>query len=222
MAGLIYGRCKRCWVILIWGQRRFTLMSAKNVCARWCKIVILVLSGVWRLKDLVTWGFICGLAAFGMMLLLEQGQLEVRLVAIGQMASAQPHTVLEPLVVRYNPPLQAEIVDYFRPPAHIGAPGNRGWEYNPEPGQPVHASAAGEVVFAGVVVGNRFLTLRHLDGLRTTYGYLAQIQVVEGEMVEAEQLIGTTTGRFFFSVRAGDEYLDPASVLAAGRVRLVA
>ena len=123
--------------------------------------------------------------------------------------------------VAYLPPVDAEVVDAFRPPKHIGATGNRGWEYDPAPGQPVWASAEGEVVFSGPVARNRFVTVLHRDGLRTAYGFLGLIAVQEGDRVAPGQLLGTTSERFFFSVRAEDEYLDPAMVLTAGRVRLV-
>ena len=121
----------------------------------------------------------------------------------------------------HRPPVDAPVIDWFRPPAHVGAPGNRGWEYDPHPGQPVQASADGEVVFAGTVVYNRFVTVEHPNGLRTSYGYLGWIAVQEGDRVVAGQRLGTTSERFFFSVRNGDDYLDPASILRAGRVRLV-
>ncbi|MCY3910883.1 MAG: M23 family metallopeptidase [bacterium] len=121
----------------------------------------------------------------------------------------------------YLPPVDAEVVDSFRAPAHVGAPGNRGLEYEPAPGQPVRASAEGEVVFAGSVARNRFVTVMHGDGLRTSYGYLGWIAVAKGDWVGAGQLLGTTSKRFFFSVRTGDTYLDPALVLSAGKVRLV-
>lgn len=121
----------------------------------------------------------------------------------------------------YLPPVDAEVVDSFRAPEHVGAPGNRGLEYEPAPGQPVRASAAGEVVFAGSVARNRFVTVMHGDGLRTSYGFLGWIAVAKGDWVVPGQLVGTTSDRFFFSVRAGDMYLDPALVLSAGRVRLV-
>ncbi|WP_419929220.1 murein hydrolase activator EnvC family protein [Candidatus Poriferisocius sp.] len=144
-------------------------------------------------------------------------------------AQPAPDTSLPPTLneaaalspVTYRPPVDAEVVDSFRPPAHVGAPGNRGLEYDPEPGQPVWASAGGEVVFAGPVALNRFVTVLHRDGLRTSYGYLGWIAVDEGDLVAPGQLLGTTSSRFFFSVRLGGQYLDPALVLGAGRVRLV-
>ena len=121
----------------------------------------------------------------------------------------------------YLPPIEAAVIDTFRAPAHIGAAGNRGWEYDPGPGLPVRASAPGEVVFAGTVAHNRFVTVLHRDGLRTAYGYLGWIAVEKGEWVAPGQLLGTTSERFFFSVRDGERYLDPALFLNAGRVRLV-
>lgn len=121
----------------------------------------------------------------------------------------------------YQPPVDAVVIDSFRAPAHVGGAGNRGLEYDPEPGLPVRSSAEGEVVFAGSVAHNRFVTVLHRDGLRTAYGYLGWIAVEEGEWVARGQLLGTTSERFFFSVRDGDSYLDPALVLAAGQVRLI-
>ena len=144
----------------------------------------------------------------------------------GQIPSLEGVSVLQAEVrleasEKYLPPVDAVVVDHFRPPAHVGAPGNRGLEYSPEPGQPVWASAEGVVVFAGAVAYNRFVTVQHRDGLRTAYGYLGWIAVEEGDWVDAGQLLGSTSERFFFSVRAGDTYLDPGLVLTTGHVRLV-
>ncbi len=139
---------------------------------------------------------------------------------VAQESVTQSQEVVEHSLV-YRSPVEAEVIDPFRPPAHVGAPGNRGLEYDPEPGLPVRASAEGEVVFAGSVVHNRFVTVLHRDGLRTSYGYLGWIAVEEGEWVALGQELGTTSERFFFSIRHGDRYLDPALVLTAGRVRLV-
>ena len=156
--------------------------------------------------------------------LIAQVQVEVAAQRAGR-AEEQVEVYLYPVVYPhpevYLYPVDAEVVDAFRPPAHVGAPGNRGLEYDTEPGQPVGASAAGEVVFAGSVAHNRFVTVLHRDGLRTAYGYLGWIAVEEGDWVAPGQLLGTTSERFFFSVRAGDGYLDPALVLTAGRVRLI-
>src|SRR5213083_2919534 len=53
--------------------------------------------------------------------------------------------------VTYVPPVDAPLVDLFRPPATPYGPGNRGIDYGTTPGQPVTAAADGEVVFAGRV-----------------------------------------------------------------------
>ncbi|MCY3636978.1 MAG: M23 family metallopeptidase [bacterium] len=168
----------------------------------------------------MVWGLrIGGMAAAGLALLV--GPAMHGQTPPSEADSIQQVEVPTEASERYLPPVYAEVVDHFRPPAHVGAPGNRGLEYGPNPGQPVWASADGEVVFAGAVVYNRFVTVLHRDGLRTAYGYLGWIAVAKGDWVEAGQLLGTTSERFFFSVRAGDTYLDPGLVLNAGRVRLV-
>ena len=180
----------------------------------------------------MVWGFrIGGLAAAGLALVAGPSMPTLTQSSAGASADqADAPVVFRPSAevdaaaeypLLYRPPVETEVVDEFRAPAHVGAPGNRGLEYDPEPGLPVQASAEGEVVFAGTVAHNRFVTVLHRDGLRTAYGYLGWIAVAEGDWVTAGQLLGTTSTRFFFSVRAGDTYVDPALVLNAGRVRLV-
>lgn len=56
-----------------------------------------------------------------------------------------------PAAVTYRPPVDAPVVDPFRPSDPNWTSGNRGLEYATTPGTPVAASAAGEVVFAGPV-----------------------------------------------------------------------
>ena len=82
--------------------------------------------------------------------------------------------------VTYTPPVDAPIVDHFRPPACTWCPGNRGIDYATAPGTPVAASAAGVVTFAGQVGGQLFVVIAHADGLRTTYAYLADVMVPRG------------------------------------------
>ncbi len=126
--------------------------------------------------------------------------------------------------VDYLPPVDAPVLDPFRPPAEPWAAGNRGLEYDTVPGQPVRAAAAGTVVFAGRVAQTLHVTILHADGLRTSYSYLATITVVGGRQVAQGAVVGTTSERpFFFSVRSRDAYLDPAVLFAAtgATVRLV-
>jgi hypothetical protein len=117
--------------------------------------------------------------------------------------------------VHYAPPVDAPVADAFRPPPHPFGAGNRGLEYDTAPGDAVVASAAGDVVFAGPVGGALHVTLRHDDGLRTSYSFLAGVEVGRGVRVERGDRLGTAGERLHFGVRAGDAYLDPASLFDA-------
>ena len=71
------------------------------------------------------------------------------------------------------PPVDAPVVDPFRPPPCTWCAGNRGLEYGTPSGVAVRAVAAGEVTFSGTVAGERYVVVRHADGRRATYGGLA-------------------------------------------------
>jgi murein DD-endopeptidase MepM/ murein hydrolase activator NlpD len=120
-------------------------------------------------------------------------------------------------------PLDSPIVDPFRPPPCEYCAGNRGLEYRPSVGSAVRAAAAGTVVFSGLVAGVRYVVVRHADGLRASYGYLAATALRRDDRVVAGQTVGTTTSRFFFGLRDGAYYVDPQPRLGvvAGVPRLV-
>ncbi|MCY3805401.1 MAG: M23 family metallopeptidase [bacterium] len=125
-------------------------------------------------------------------------------------------------VVFYAPPTDGYVVDPFRPPAHPGAPGNRGLEYATRPGSAVRAAAAGIVTFAGQVGSGRHVTVAHADGVRTSYSFLAGVAVRAGQSVGAGDVLGTTGASFHFGARIGGAYVDPAVLLGiGGRARLV-
>ena len=133
-------------------------------------------------------------------------------------APSRPAVAAPPLDRLYVAPVDGVIIDHFRPPASIYAAGNRGIDELTAPGAPVVASAAGVVIFAGPVAGSLHITIRHGDGLRTSYSFLAAVAVVPGEVVEQGQLIGLSSGAFHFGVRDLDgTYLDPEAVLAGER-----
>jgi hypothetical protein len=115
----------------------------------------------------------------------------------------------------YEAPVDAPIVDPYRPPATRFGPGNRGLEYGTDPGTDVRAAADGLVTFAGVVAGARHVTVLHEDGLRTSYSFLDRVDVVVGQRVRQRQVLGTTLGHLHLGARAGDAYLDPASLFHA-------
>jgi hypothetical protein len=121
-------------------------------------------------------------------------------------------------VVGYQPPVDAPIVDHFRPPACLWCAGNRGIDYAVASGTAVRASAAGTVTFAGAIGAERFVTVLHGDGLRTTYAFLATIAVHVGQPVARGAVVGTAGVALHFGVRRGTVYLDPELLLGGGRL----
>jgi len=142
---------------------------------------------------------------------------------VSRAAPAVAGAVQSAPAVTYRPPVDAPVVDPFRPPPRPWADGNRGLEYATVPGTPARASADGEVVFAGQVGGSLHAVLLHPDGIRTSYSFLASIAVHRGDRVRQGDTVGTTADRFHFGARAGDEYIDPQRLFSAGppRVHLV-
>ncbi|QXC62610.1 M23 family metallopeptidase [Aquihabitans sp. G128] len=125
----------------------------------------------------------------------------------------------------YRPPLAAPVRDPFRPPAQPWLPGNRGLAYASAPGSLVRAIGPGVVAFAGPVAGTLHVTVRHPDGLRSSYSFLAAVRAVVGERVAAGQVVGVAGTEVHLGVRRGDAYLDPASLwgctVGGGHVHLV-
>lgn len=122
--------------------------------------------------------------------------------------------------VHHRPPVDAPVVDPFRPPAQTYGPGNRGLTYDLDPGTEVHASAPGEVVFAGPVAGTLHVTVLHADGLRTSYSFLESVAVRRGQEVAAGGVVGTGGVGFHFGVRDGASYLDPAALFGGTEIRV--
>ncbi len=120
----------------------------------------------------------------------------------------------------YVPPVDADVVDGFRPPVTRFGAGNRGLEYATAAGTEVAAVADGRVVFAGSVAGTRHVTVLHPDGVRTSYSFLATVAVVAGQRVRQGDVVGTTAARLHLGARRGDAYFDPASLFASGPVRV--
>jgi murein DD-endopeptidase MepM/ murein hydrolase activator NlpD len=121
------------------------------------------------------------------------------------------------------PPVEAPVVDPFRPPPCTWCAGNRGLEYGTVSGVAVRAVAAGEVMFSGTVAGERYVVVRHADGRRATYGGLASSTFRAGDAVVAGMSVGITAGHLHFGLRDGENYIDPAPFLGrlVGRSRLV-
>lgn len=122
-----------------------------------------------------------------------------------------------PLGPVYRPPVEGPIIDHFRPPACSWCPGNRGIDYAVPPGTLVRASAPGIVTFAGAIGAQRFVTVLHADGLRTSYAFLATVDVSAGQVVAQGDVVGTSGAAVHFGVRRGTVYLDPELLLAGWR-----
>lgn len=85
-------------------------------------------------------------------------------------------------------------------------------------GTPIRAAADGIIVASGYTddLGNR-IRIDHGNGLYTLYGHCKDLQVDEGVRIRQGEIIGSvgnsgnSTGvHLHFSVRQGDEFLDPA------------
>jgi len=117
------------------------------------------------------------------------------------------------------PPTDRPILDPFRDPGAPWLAGNRGIEYDTEPGDPIRASADGEVVFAGQVAGNLFVTVRHTVDLVTTMAFVAEITVTLGDVVEQGDVVAFAGDTFHFTARKNGVYIDPE--LLFGRLSYV-
>lgn len=119
----------------------------------------------------------------------------------------------------YIEPVSGAVVDWFRPPAHIGAPGNRGWEYETLPDTQVVAAGAGSIRFAGQVGGSLYVSINHPDGVRTTYSHVKDIAVKKGDAVKQGDVLASTKDKsFHFGVIKEGDYIDPAEVLGGAGV----
>ncbi len=120
----------------------------------------------------------------------------------------------------FVPPVQAEIARGFEAPSNQFAAGHRGVDYAVPAGTPVQASGAGSVGFAGPVAGSLYVTLRHADGIETTYSFLSRIDVRQGDQVSQGQVVGLSgeghpgeSHSLHFGAQLNDQYIDPLSLL---------
>ena len=120
----------------------------------------------------------------------------------------------------FRPPVEAPVADPFRPPENPYGPGNRGVEYDTEPGDVVRAAASGTVVFSGAVAGSLYVTVDHGGGVVSTYSYVQRISVQAGTTVAPGQVIAVTGERLHFGVRVNGSYVDPAGFIGVRRVRV--
>ncbi|MDP9806940.1 murein DD-endopeptidase MepM/ murein hydrolase activator NlpD [Trueperella bonasi] len=131
--------------------------------------------------------------------------------------------------VEYSWPSGTE-VPVLRPfamgPANWNA-GHRGVDLALAKEQPVYAAAEGTVIYAGMLNDRELVSIKHADGIRTTYEPITPA-VGRGERVDAGQIIGHVDGAHCFpsaclhwgAKRGQDGYLDPLSLLTKVPIRL--
>lgn len=116
-----------------------------------------------------------------------------------------------------------EVLRAFDPPEQPWLSGHRGVDLKVNQGTPIRAVDNGTVVAAGTVVDRGVVSVRHPNGIRSTYEpLLAEVHV--GEVVDAGQQIGVLQAHLpgsphsLGSLHLGakldsNTYLDPLSLL---------
>jgi murein DD-endopeptidase MepM/ murein hydrolase activator NlpD len=126
-------------------------------------------------------------------------------------------------------PPPRHVVRGFDPPAQPWLPGHRGVDIAGYAGEPVLAAGDGVVSFAGSVARVPVISVRHADGLLTTYQPV-QTRLRAGDPVEMGHRIGrlVLTGShclpdacLHWGLRRGLDYLDPLALLRLNPVRLL-
>ena len=123
-------------------------------------------------------------------------------------------------------PVSGEVDAIFQPGS--GYDGHWGVDFAVSPGTEVLAAADGSVSFAGSVAGMRTVTVDHGHGTKTSVSHLLEISVVQGQEVEAGEILGVSgfphgEPGVHFSVRVGGAYIDPEVLLdcLGGTIRLL-
>lgn len=126
-------------------------------------------------------------------------------------------------------PAPLTVLRGFDPPARPWLPGNRGVDLAATTGEPVVAAADGVVLYAGMLAGRGVVSISH-GAIRTTYEPVDPL-VVGGQRVRRGEAIGRVSAVaddcgppgscLHWGALRGDAYLDPLSLLAPPRVRLL-
>lgn len=126
-------------------------------------------------------------------------------------------------------PVDGGVVRAFAEPAAAYRAGHRGVDLAAAPGTPVRVAGAGTVTFAGDVAGALHVVVTHRNGLRTSYSFLADVSVTEGDVVTTATVVGHAGGTdadsdhgigvVHFGLRVGERYLDPMALFHARDLR---
>jgi murein DD-endopeptidase MepM/ murein hydrolase activator NlpD len=117
----------------------------------------------------------------------------------------------------------------FDPPAQPWLPGHRGVDLAGDEGESVLAAGSGVVAFAGQVAHLPVVSIRHPDGLLTTYEPV-RTHLHAGDPVTIGERIGHLDAAgshcapgvcLHWGLRRGVDYLDPLALLHLNPVRLL-
>lgn len=119
-------------------------------------------------------------------------------------------------------PVAGAVVRPFVAPIARYGPGHRGVDLAAPAGTPVRAANVGTVAFAGPVAGTLHVVVAHDGGLRTSYSFLARVDVRRGQAVARGQVVGAAGGAgdehapgvVHFGLRVGDRYVDPMALFS--------
>jgi hypothetical protein len=110
-------------------------------------------------------------------------------------------------------------------------PSHGGWDLAGRLGEPIYASDAGTVVYAGYSLDSRgrprgygqYVVLDHGNGYQTLYAHASQLfvqcgqQVRKGAVIAAVGSVGKSTGpHLHFEIRYRSNYVDPAGFMTLG------
>lgn len=113
-------------------------------------------------------------------------------------------------------PVDAPVIDGFRPPTEPWLAGNRGLTFDTVAGASVRSVGAGTVTFAGEIAHHRYVTIRRGDGADVTYSYLDATRLAVGDSVTVGDPVGVTGSEpFHLGHRRDGVYLDPGPLLTA-------
>jgi murein DD-endopeptidase MepM/ murein hydrolase activator NlpD len=137
--------------------------------------------------------------------------------------SAQPQG---PDYGSYSWPLRGPIIRGFEPPPSDYEAGHRGIDIAAPFGTDVKSSREGIVAFAGWIGGSLFISIDHVDDVRTTYSWLSEVRVRRGQSVAREELIARSghghadipQPHLHFGARVGSTYIDPMLLLEGADV----
>ena len=151
------------------------------------------------------------------------------LVGLPVLMAPAPHTLTPAPGWNWPLPLPHHVERGFDPPPQPWLAGHRGVDLAGSAGEPVLAAGAGVVSFAGRVARIPVISIRHADGLLTTYQPVRS-RLSAGDAVGAGQQIGrlVETGShcppaacLHWGLRRGVDYLDPLALLHLNPVRLL-